>query len=57
MYVQKKSFNLLKISFKVQKSSNLLSQVKSTILITILQSLNNNQFSFTDQLLLPILDA
>jgi len=54
---KKKSFNLFKISFKGQKSSNLLPQVKSTMLITIIQPLTNNQFPFRDKLLLPIPDT
>jgi hypothetical protein len=57
MSKKKKSFNLFKISFKVQKSSNLLPQVKSTGLITIIQSLINNKFPFTDKLLLPTPDT
>ena len=54
--MSKKNFILFKISIKVQKSSNLLPQVKSTMLSTIIQFLINNHFPFY-KLLLPILDA
>lgn len=45
------------ISFKVQKPSNVLPRVELTMLITVIQSLTDNQLPFADNLLLPIPDT